>query len=111
MKKRILALLMATAMALGCLTACGREAAEVETTPETVLDTAAPVGAAPATQEFTDSTGRTVTLPGTITRIAITGPLSQVYILPLAGDMLVGVSNDFAQDVQMYLPDYVLALP
>lgn len=116
MKKRILALLLAAAMALGCLTACGREVAQVETAPETVPATAAPVETAhaetaPATQEFTDSTGRTVTLPGTITRIAITGPLSQVYILPLAGDLLVGVSNDFAQDVQMYLPDYVLALP
>ena len=116
MKKRILAMLLAATMALGCLTACGQGAAEVETTPETVPVTAAPVETAPpetapATQEFTDSTGRTVTLPGTITRIAITGPLSQVYILPLAGDLLVGVSNDFAQDVQMYLPDYVLALP
>lgn len=116
MKKRILAMLLAATMALSCLTACGREAAQVETTPETVPVTAAPVETAPpeaepATQEFTDSTGRTVTLPGTITRIAITGPLSQVYILPLAGDLLVGVSNDFAQDVQMYLPDYVLALP
>ena len=28
------------------------------------------------TQEFTDSTGRTVTLPANITKIAISGPLS-----------------------------------
>ena len=47
------------------------------------------------TQEFTDSTGRTLTIPANITKIAITGPLSQVYIIPLAGDMLVGVSNAF----------------
>ena len=58
-------------------------------------------------REFTDSTGRTVTLPGEITKIAITGPLSQVYILPLAGDMLVGVSNAYAQDAQAYLPAYI----
>lgn len=63
----------------------------------------------PATeiQEFTDSTGRTVTVPAQITRIAISGPLSQVYILPLAGDMLVGVSNAYAEDAALYLPSYI----
>lgn len=59
------------------------------------------------TQEFTDSTGRTVTLPAKITRIAISGPLSQIYILPLAGDMLVGVSTAYADDAQDYLPAYI----
>lgn len=56
------------------------------------------------TREFTDSTGRTVTLPTQITKIAISGPLSQIYILPLAGDMLVGVSNAYAEDAELYLP-------
>ena len=59
------------------------------------------------TQEFTDSTGRTLTIPANITKIAITGPLSQIYILPLAGDMLVGVSNAYAEDAQAYLPDFL----
>ena len=59
------------------------------------------------TREFTDSTGRTVTLPAQITKIAISGPLSQIYILPLAGDMLVGVSNAYAEDMQQYLPAYI----
>ena len=66
-------------------------------------------GAAPAgqTREFTDSTGRTVTLPEDITKIAISGPLSQIYILPLAGDLLVGVSTSYAEDAQSYLPAYL----
>lgn len=59
------------------------------------------------TKEFTDSTGRTVTVPAEITKIAISGPLSQVYILPLAGDMLVGVSNAYAEDAAAYLPSYI----
>ena len=59
------------------------------------------------TQEFTDSTGRTVTLPASITKIAISGPLSQIYILPLAGDLLVGVSTAYAEDAQSYLPAYI----
>ena len=79
-----------------------------------LLLTACSSGAAPAaadTREFTDSTGRTVTLPAEITRIAISGPLSQIYILPLAGDLLVGVSNAYAEDAELYLPAYVREKP
>ena len=65
------------------------------------------VNTAEETQGFTDSTGRTVTLPANITKIAISGPLSQIYILPLAGDMLVGVSTAYAEDAQSYLPAYI----
>ena len=68
--------------------------------------------AAPAsgnTREFTDSTGRTVTVPARITKIAITGPLSQIYILPLAGDMLVGVCNEFSADAAVYLPEEIFS--
>ena len=61
-----------------------------------------PIGA------FVDSTGRSVTVPAKIERIAVTGPLSQIYILPLAGDMLVGVSNVYAEDTSLYLPSYIL---
>ncbi|MBR2048351.1 MAG: ABC transporter substrate-binding protein [Oscillospiraceae bacterium] len=60
------------------------------------------------TEAFVDSTGRAVPVPAKIERIAITGPLSQVYILPLAGDMLVGVSNAYAEDAELYLPAYIL---
>ena len=64
-------------------------------------------GSSTATRECTDSTGRTLTIPAEITKIAITGPLSQVYILPLAGDMLVGVSNEFSEDAALYLPEAI----
>lgn len=60
------------------------------------------------TATFTDSLGRTVSVPEKITKIAISGPLSQVYILPLAGDMLVGVSNAFSQDAQKYIDENIL---
>jgi iron complex transport system substrate-binding protein len=56
---------------------------------------------------FVDSTGRSVGVPPVIENIAITGPLSQVYILPLAGDMLVGVSNEFSDDAELYLPENI----
>ena len=60
------------------------------------------------TGAFVDSTGRTVPVPAKIERIAVTGPLSQIYILPLAGDMLVGVSNAYAENASLYLPSYIL---
>ena len=60
------------------------------------------------TGTFVDSTGRSVTVPAKIERIAVTGPLSQIYILPLAGDMLVGVSNAYEEDASLYLPAYPL---
>ncbi|MBR4290206.1 MAG: ABC transporter substrate-binding protein [Oscillospiraceae bacterium] len=91
--KKLLATLFAAAILL-TLAACSGS-----TVPES--------GTAKEFREFTDSTGRTVTLPAQITKIAITGPLSQVYILPLGGDMLVGVSTAYAEDAQAYLPAYI----
>ena len=64
-----------------------------------------------AAKQFNDSVGRTVTVPEKISKIAISGPLSQVYILPLAGDMLVGVSNSFSKDAELYLPEQITELP
>lgn len=63
------------------------------------------------TGAFVDSTGRAVRVPAKIERIAITGPLSQIYILPLAGDMMVGVSNAYAENAALYLPSYILEKP
>lgn len=116
MTKRILSLMLALALLLA---GCGANTAtETTATPETaapVVTEAAketePAETVATTQEFTDSTGRTVTLPTTITRVAISGPLSQVYVLPLAADLLVGVSRAFAQDAATYLPEAVMELP
>lgn len=87
MKKTIVLFLVISLLLCGCGGSGGDTAAE--------------------TQAFTDSTGRTVTLPAKITKIAVSGPLSQIYMIPLAGDMLVGVSNAYAEDAQVYLPAYL----
>ena len=89
MKKKLLCMLMAASLTLG---GCGQSAVPAQ---EDVM------------VEYTDSTGRTVMIPENITKIAISGPLSQVYILPLAGDMLVGVSKAFAEDAEKYLPEEI----
>ncbi|MBQ2928397.1 MAG: ABC transporter substrate-binding protein [Oscillospiraceae bacterium] len=89
MKKTVASILILTLL-MSFLPACGARTA-----------------AAPAKQKFTDSTGRTLEIPSEITKIAISGPLSQIYILPIAGDMLVGVSNAYAEDALTYLPAYI----
>lgn len=95
MRKTVVCLMLAFCLVLS---ACG-------TAP-------APAVSAPASEsaerEFTDSTGRTVTLPEELTKIAISGPLAQVYVIPIAGDMLVGVCNAFSSEAELYLPDYII---
>lgn len=90
MKKIMIALLMSLLILLG---GCGQQS-------ESMMQE--------RTVAFTDSLGRTVIIPEEITKIAISGPLSQVYILPLAGDLLVGVSNAFAEDAQSYIAEDIL---
>ena len=63
------------------------------------------------TRSFTDSLGRTVTLPQTITKVAVSGPLAQTYVFPLCPDLLAGYSKAFAEDVQKYFPEEYLSLP
>ncbi len=106
--KRALSILLALCLLAGVLSACGTEPA-AETTPTPEPSTA--VSAEAATREFTDSTGRTVTVPNEVTRVAVSGPLTQIYAIPLVGDLMVGVSNYIAEDIEKYLPDYISTLP
>ena len=115
--KKTLAIILALTMVLTLLAGCGQSAP---------AETEAPVEAAPPTTEaitettaapepimgsavriFTDSTGRTVEIPASVETIAISGPLTQIYVLPLAGDMLVGVSRRFSETAQAYLPEEI----
>jgi len=59
------------------------------------------------TMGIDDDSGRGVKLYADISKIAVTGPLTQIYVLPLAGDMLVGVSNAYTEDSRHYLPAYI----
>lgn len=63
------------------------------------------------TREFEDSLGRTVTIPEELVKIAMTGPLTQIYVFPLCPDRLAGFSVAFSENAKKYIPEKVLALP
>ncbi|NCB52034.1 MAG: ABC transporter substrate-binding protein [Clostridia bacterium] len=116
MKKRTIAILMALALFVALFAGCGQTATTPTSTPEPVAETtetpAAPEPTAhPETREFTDSCGRTVTIPLEVTKIAVSGPLTQLYVLPLCPELMVGFASDFSENAALYIKQEYLDLP
>lgn len=120
MKKNMTWILL-TAMLLS-LCACGKQPApaassapqtpartEQQTTqePETTRQTPE----SPATKEFTDSLGRTVTVPADIQKVAISGPLAQIYLFALCPDKLAGIASAWDEGAKVYLNTEYYNLP
>ena len=133
MSRRILVLLLALVMVLGLMTGCASgktetaapETAQTETAPaeeaaaeetasaeETAAEETAPAEeAAFETVEFTDSLGRTVTLPADITRIAPSGAVATMMLAAIAPECMVTV-NATPSDRQMaFLSSNLASLP
>ena len=105
MKKtqRLLALLLALLMTLS-LAACGGQAS-TPAEDDNAADTPA------ETRVFTDSTGREVTVPAQIDKVAVSGPLAQIVLFALCPDKLVGVANEWDESAQQYLDEKYYHLP
>ena len=67
--------------------------------------------ASSGTVSFTDSSGRTVEVPANIERVAITGPISQMCMLTLAPEKMVGLSNELSDVEKKYVGAEVASLP
>ena len=67
--------------------------------------------AASGTVSFTDSAGRTVEVPANIERVASTGPISQMCMLTLAPEKMVGLSNELSAAEKKYVGAEVASLP
>ena len=67
--------------------------------------------AASGTVSFTDSAGRTVEIPANIERVAISGPISQMFMLTLCPEKLVGLSNELSDDEIKYVGAEYADLP
>lgn len=99
--KKIISLILAVLMLCVCLTGCGNSNAEVQIQEN----------AAEELRQFTDDLGRTVAVPVTVDKIAVSGPLTQVYVFPLCPELFAGFSNAFASDIEKYFPAEYLSLP
>ena len=122
--KRIISLLLALCFLLA-LAACG-ESAPKPTDGPAPAPTEAPVPTeAPAPTEepettaappmpgealavdYVDDTGRTLSIPAEITRIAVTGPMSQIVLFALAPEKLVATANKWDPGAEAYFaPEY-----
>ncbi|HWR18775.1 MAG TPA: ABC transporter substrate-binding protein [Clostridia bacterium] len=66
---------------------------------------------APTTMQFTDSVGRTVELPANITKVAVSGPLSQIALFALCPDKLVGLASAWDATAEQYIATEYYNLP
>lgn len=108
--KRICALTICAALLLGLMAGCAASGNPVATATAPSAQSPTEAATVPTSMEFTDDCGRTVTLPGEITHIAVSGPLTQMYILPLCPDKLVGFARTDAAE-QAFLSEQLSGLP
>lgn len=118
MKKRIsllIAVLMLFAALAGCAPAVSPEPSATpsvfaaETPSASVEASAEPSDA--STVVFTDSVGRKVKVPANITKVAISGPMTQIYVFALAPDKLVGIADEWDKTAEQFLDTEYYNLP
>ena len=93
--KRIFAIVIGIALCLS-LTACGSGYDPLEGV---------------ATQQFTDSAGRDVTLPQEITRVAASGSTAQMILITIAPELLIGLASSPSAAQMPYFPEDMWYLP
>lgn len=96
---KLTALLLAMALLLPLLCGCGSS--------QTGYDPLAGV----ETKTVTDSSGRSVEVPAEITRVAPSGSTAQMLLMPIAYDLLVGLSSSTSTAQRPYFPEEMWYLP
>ncbi len=64
-----------------------------------------------AEREFIDSTGRTVIVPDEIEKVAVSGPLTQIFLFALCPEKFAGISSAWDETAALYLPAEYYNLP
>ncbi len=64
-----------------------------------------------AEREFVDSTGRTVTVPDEIERVAVSGPMTQIILFALCPEKFVGIASTWDEAAAQYIPAEYYDLP
>lgn len=90
--KKLIAIVLCVTMLL-TLCACGGTGARNEDKNETRL--------------YTDSAGRQVEIPANITKVAVTGPLAQIFCYAVCPELMVGIPTAWTDTAKKYvLPEY-----
>lgn len=95
--KKLIAFIIAVCIALSLLSGCGAQSADVDQPVEM--------------RHFTDDLGRTLVVPKNISRVAVSGPLTQIYALPMCLELLVGFSVSYSDGMEKYIPEQYIDLP
>ena len=125
--KKLVTLLLAALLLLSVFTACGStapasnapenppasEPAEPAAPAETQTPEVPAEPESPAREDFvfTDDCGREVTVPGNVTRIAPSGPMSQIALFAIAPEMFVGASDSWTEEARGIIPDEYFEMP
>lgn len=99
--KRVIALVAALCLTITCFAGCG-SVKEQESAQSSQGN---------GTVEFTDSVGRTVEVPESITKVAASGAVAQMILYTLDPDLLVGLANEPTEDQVAYFPESMGKLP
>lgn len=101
MKKKLFTILLSVSL-LFSFTGCSKE----EPAKEPVKETQTQENTEPETEEtrtFTDSVGRTVTIPKELKKIAPSGPVAQLVLYTAAPDLLCGLAREFPKQQKAIL--------
>ncbi len=112
----LLVLLLITAIVAGCsgttVTNTVTTTATTTTTPGSTTQSPTTTTAnTPAIFTFTDSLGRTAELPTNITKVALSGPLTQIVLFALCPDKIVGLATAWDSTAEEYLDTKYYNLP
>ncbi|MCL1885467.1 MAG: ABC transporter substrate-binding protein [Dehalococcoidia bacterium] len=77
----------------------------------TVTITKNPNAEEPTSFVFTDSLGRDVEVPTDITKVAMSGPLTQIVLFALCPDKLVGLASRFDSSAEQFIDSKYYNLP
>ncbi len=103
----ICALVLVAALGAGCLmTGCSSSSSDSKASAS-----ASASASVPETRIFTDSLGRQVEIPGTITKIVPSGHTANQVLLTFAPDLMVGISQELSDDQAKYLGKQYQNLP
>ena len=104
-KSRFFALMLVLIIII--LSACSRNTTKPVDSTATIKETEVPRGSPAKTRTFTDTVGRTITVPSDIKKVYSLSPVGSIMMYTIAPDKIAGLNSSvFEDDKKFLLPDY-----